>query len=205
MTAPVRLAWTPAPVRVGRREAAWALLRDVVGAPVRIENTCPRCGGGHGAVRVHAAAGTPRTRASIAYAGGYAIVALAPASAASSIGVDAESAESARDLAAVLGRPGATARDWVRVEAALKADGRGLRVEPARVEVAAVSGGACAGSGGSRVRSSEMAPRATPEWTAVVPDRDDPLHGWDVTGPAGVLVSVALAGAAERSLRTVWS
>ncbi len=58
------------------------------------------------------------------------------------VGVDAEPApaphgdDAARrsDLSRVLGGPQRTAiRRWVRLEAVLKADGRGLRVDPSRV------------------------------------------------------------------------
>ena len=63
----------------------------------------------------------------------------------------------------------ATVRVWGRVEAALKADGRGLRVEPATVVVAPAADG----------------------WTAAAPD-GDVYTGWDVPGPPGVLVSVAV-------------
>jgi 4'-phosphopantetheinyl transferase len=51
----------------------------------------------------------------------------------------------------------------------LKADGRGLRVEPATVVVSAAAGG----------------------WTAAVPDGEVYI-GWDAPGPPGILVSVAV-------------
>ena len=69
----------------------------------------------------------------------------------------------------VLGRGEAAARSWTRVEAALKADGRGLRVDPATIEVHETATG----------------------WTAAVPDGGT-FEGWDAAGPASLIVSVAV-------------
>lgn len=116
-------------------------------------------------------------RASVTYAGAFAIVALSPAVA---VGVDAELHHDARrEVAGLQGVLGAgtepDVRDWVRVEAALKADGRGLRVEPSSVRV--------------HLGDTDVLPR---RWTAGVPGRALPITGWDLTGPAGVLVSAAV-------------
>ena len=63
-------------------------------------------------------------------------------------------------------------REWTRVEAVLKADGRGLRVDPAAVTVTgrATARGAAAVDGLAASAST----------------------GWDVPGPPGIIVSVAV-------------
>ena len=64
----------------------------------------------------------------------------------------------------------------VRVEAALKADGRGLRVAHEEVRVAERPGGYDGVDG----------------WTAHVPGAPDVISGWDAGGVPGVLVAVAV-------------
>ena len=144
----VRLAWAPVPADVPRREVAWRLLRELAG-DVELRNPCPFCGGPHGPVTLPASPWV----ASVAYAAGYAVVAVAPAA----IRVDR-----------VLG-PAATPRDWARMEAALKADGRGLRVDPGAV----------------RVRDTDAG------WSADLPGGGK-LIGWDLPGPDGVVVAAAI-------------
>lgn len=168
-----------------RREVAWSLLREL--APgARVTNACAFCGAPHGAVRLHGVAAV----ASVTYAGGFAIVTVADADVVAAIGVDAEVAGRSErrvagssptveggevSLARVLGE-GASLREWVRVEAVLKADGRGLRVDPALVGIRTADDG----------------------WSATLPDRTGSFAGIDVDGPPGVLVSVAVrARAAE--------
>ncbi|QKJ18804.1 hypothetical protein [Microbacterium hominis] len=121
-------------------------------------------------------------RASVSYAAGFAVAVVAPAAAAEAVGVDAESdaAGPPGEYAGVLGPERvASAREWTRVEAALKADGRGLRVDPAAV----------------RIRARPAAPGAASPpastWTATVPD-GGAFEGWDAAGPPGLVVSVAL-------------
>jgi 4'-phosphopantetheinyl transferase len=165
----VDVAWAAVPPDSPRRDHAWRLLAELLPAGADLENPCPRCGGPHGPVVV---ARAPFV-ASVTYAGGYAIAAVAATRDAAALGIDAEPELDARRDAAgmtgVLGDGHATVRDWVRVEAALKADGRGLRVEPATVDVVPAADG----------------------WTAAVPD-GDVYTGWDVPGPPGILVSVAV-------------
>ncbi|MCJ1708685.1 hypothetical protein [Microbacterium sp. VKM Ac-2923] len=91
------------------------------------------------------------------------------------IGVDAVPAD-AGGLERVL--PGETdARDWARAEAVLKADARGLTVDPAYVSV------------------REDADR----WWATVIEHPGGRHataewcGWDLDGPEGVVAAVAIA------------
>jgi 4'-phosphopantetheinyl transferase len=157
----MRIAWAPVPAGTPRRAVAWDLVRELIPG-ARLTNPCPRCGGAHGAVRVHGADAV----ASVSYAGGLAVVAVA--SGAEAIGVDAERSDREPGVGRVL-RPGATVRDWVRVEAVLKADGRGVRVDPSLVDI----------------RFSADAR------TARVADRDVEYEVTDVGGPPGVVVSVA--------------
>lgn len=180
MRSAVRLAWAPVPPGTPRRETAWATLRSLLPDGVELTQVCSRCGGPHGPIAV---AGAP-ARVSVAYAGVFAIVAVADERVVSALGIDAElEVDPVRDaagLAGVLG-PGSSpsVRAWTRVEAALKADGRGLRVDPARVRVDGDGEG----------------------WSAHV-DGGGVFAGWDATGPDGVLVSVAVRAAPEeRSAR----
>lgn len=171
LTSPVRLSAAPVRRGVARREVAWGLLSEL--APgVSLTNPCPRCGGPHGPVRLEGS----DLVASVTYAGDHAIVGVAPRRFASALGIDAEPAVDARrdavGLIGVLGagRP-ANVRAWTRVEATLKADGRGLRLDPALVEVTETASG----------------------WTARVPERTETFLGYDLAGaPPGILVSAAL-------------
>ncbi|KRE31301.1 4'-phosphopantetheinyl transferase superfamily protein [Agromyces sp. Soil535] len=126
------------------------LLRDLAArlGAVRPEEVvvvarCERCGGDHGRPRVHwpDASGSPPS-VSLASCSALVIAALAPSGIA--VGVDVERPRAARSREAetdrraavvqLLGGSRRTAiRRWVRAEAVLKADGRGLRVEPASV------------------------------------------------------------------------
>ncbi|WP_243073897.1 chemotaxis protein CheY [Microbacterium sp. SS28] len=165
----IRIAWRDIPEGSPRRDTAWRLLRELLPDGAELTNPCPRCGGSHGPVRV---SGAPAV-VSVTYAGPLAIVAVADTGAVTAIGIDAEPVEDARrdaaGLAGVLGAGAASVRSWTRVEAALKADGRGLRVDPASV----------------RVREHDT------RWTAVVPGAEH-LQGWDAEGPEGFVVSVAV-------------
>jgi 4'-phosphopantetheinyl transferase len=99
------------------------------------------------------------------------------------IGVDAVPADAA-GLERVL--PGETdARDWARVEAVLKADGRGLAVDPAQVVVEESADG----------------------WRAWIVEHPDDRNstaewrGWDLDGPEGVVAALAVDGPAEARRR----
>lgn len=174
-SAGIQVAWRRVDAGVPRREVAYALLRELAGAPnAPITQTCPTCGGPHGPVTLSGGA----VRASVAYARArasrevVAVVAVAPAATTMLLGVDAEFAvDPIRDavgVGEVLGRPTAGIRDWVRVEAVLKATGQGLRTDPSAVRVA------------TRAR----------DWSAAVPGFA-PVSGIDVTGIPGVIVAVA--------------
>ncbi len=175
---PPHIRWRTVEPGRDRREVAWDLIRDEVGGSIRLTNPCPRCGGPHGPVQVHGA----DVRVSVSYAGDLAIIAL---SGAAAVGVDAElrhdEHRDAAGLGGVLGPASdPSVRDWVRVEAALKADGRGLRVEPAQVVI--------------RLDDTDIAPQ---RWGASVPGHPRPIIGWDLPGPPGVIVSAAIATGAS--------
>ncbi|GAB3147244.1 hypothetical protein GCM10027058_05910 [Microbacterium neimengense] len=106
---------------------------------------------------------------SLAYAGDLVVAALADDG---DIGVDVEEGSGATSTRLERLAPGSTLRDWTRFEAATKAVGADLRhgVQlPAVVE----------GEG----------------WRTVVAGRA--VHGWDADAPAGFVISVARAAAAE--------
>lgn len=171
----VEVAWQEVAAGADRRATAWRLLGRLLPRDAVLGNACPRCGAPHGPVAV---TGAPFA-ASVSYAGGFAVVAAAARRDVSALGVDAEAVADGHrgepGLAAVLGLSSATLTDWTRVEAVLKADGRGLRVDPGRVRVQASAHG----------------------WTARVP-ADDGLsrpvayRGWEVAGPPGLAISVAV-------------
>jgi 4'-phosphopantetheinyl transferase len=124
------------------------LLRTLAGeltatppAAVPLMASCPDCGGPHGQPAIVGSG----LRLSLSHGEG---VVVAAASWGSAVGVDTESWEaSAERLAAIEKLTGqASVQHWMRVEAVLKADGRGLRVDPADVTIAGVEG---------RVRDSE--------------------------------------------------
>ena len=119
-----------------------ALAGDLLGIPperVPVSATCPDCGGPHGAPVI---AGSD-LHVSLSHADGL-VVAAARRGAA--VGVDVErstvAAERLAAIGALTGR--ASVRHWTRVEAVLKADGRGLRLDPSLVvidtEVASLGG-----------------------------------------------------------------
>ena len=165
----VRIAWRAVPAGMPRREVAWALLRELLPPTATIDNPCPRCGGPHGPVRIHGA----QAAASVTYAGGHALVAVCTAEGVAAVGIDAESVEDPRrdaaGLVGVLGPGAASVRSWTRVEAALKADGRGLRVDPAAVRIEENPAG----------------------WIAHVPGGGSVI-GWDAPGPRELVLSVAM-------------
>lgn len=185
MTPPygVRVAWRAVADGIPRRDVAWDLLREQLPPGAVIDNPCPRCGGPHGPVRIRGAQAT----ASVTYAGGRAVVAVcsgADVAGIAALGIDAEPLDDARrdaaGLAGVLGPGEASVRSWTRVEAALKADGRGLRVDPATVGIEEHPGG----------------------WTARVPGGGT-MSGWDAAGPDDLVISVAVRRvSAEQAARS---
>lgn len=168
----MEVAWRRVPRGAPRRDTAWALLHEMLPAGALLGNRCSRCGGPHGAIVVENAP----FAASVSYAGDLAVAAVAPlGDGVIAIGVDAEpDVDPQRDRAGLRGVLGGDrevpVREWTRVEAALKADGRGLRVDPAGV-------GLVVGAAG---------------WTASVPGGHR-IIGWDAAAPAGVTISVAVS------------
>jgi 4'-phosphopantetheinyl transferase len=115
-----------------------ALVAEQLGlAPdaVPLVATCPDCGGPHGRPEL---AGSD-LRVSLTHAGG---LVIAVATHGRAIGIDAEplaeplrADATARDAAIRSVAAGEGLLHWTRVEAALKADGRGLRVKPSDVHI----------------------------------------------------------------------
>ncbi len=147
---------------VAGRSLLRAVVAELVGIPVEtvaIEARCPDCGGAHGRPRLSAPAALAEVvHVSLTHAAGWS---FAAASLRGTVGIDAEPRAGDPDrLRAIEQLTGAAAtsdplRHWTRVEAALKADGRGLRVDPAAVSVepcAAGEASLCALVPGSRAR-----------------------------------------------------
>ncbi len=127
---------------------------------------CPRCGAPHAGVEV---IGAPAL-AGVSYADTLVVAAVAPRNRVAALGVDVEAVAitPARedDLRRLL-RPSRTPvlRRWTRIEAVLKADGRGLLVDPAEVRLTRGAGG--------------------------VPGRPARFRLRDVPGPGRYLISLA--------------
>jgi 4'-phosphopantetheinyl transferase len=108
---------------------------------VEVTAVCERCGAEHGRPRLRwADAQAPPPTASLASCAHLVVAAIAPTGVA--VGVDVEPARMPREADAARrraivellgGTPRTAVRRWVRAEAVLKADGRGLRVEPGQV------------------------------------------------------------------------
>ena len=127
---------------------------------------CLRCGQRHGPVEL---TGVPAV-ASVSYTQGLVVAALAPSGAVSRLGVDVErdaaTATRVRDLEQLIGYAHEPVlRRWTRIEAVLKADGRGLLVDPGDVRF----------DGG----------------TAVIVGAPTSYHVSDIDGPDGFVISLA--------------
>ena len=127
--------------KVAGRVALTELVAQLAGVEhgdVEITGRCPDCGGSHGRPVVREPRGARSFGVSRTYAATSPIVAVRTGGA---VGVDAESRvgmPAARLEAIRALRPGCDGdalREWTRVEAVLKADGRGLRVDPAAVRL----------------------------------------------------------------------
>lgn len=165
---------TPASIHGEASAAGRRLLTEAIAAAGEpgavVTSHCDTCGGDdHG--RPVVASG--RTVVSVAYAAGLVMVAAAPAEAASAIGIDVETdrAGALDDLAALFApHPAPDVRRWTQLEAALKADGRGIRVSPERVVIA------------------QRAGRAFAE----VPGREGLIELFDAPAPRGYRASLAV-------------
>ncbi|QIS41110.1 4-phosphopantetheinyl transferase [Clavibacter capsici] len=134
----------PARTAAGR-DALRALAAELVGADpadVTVRARCATCGGAHGRPVLGGSRALDALHASVTHAGDAVVVAV---SADGPIGIDAE--PRGRETP-----PGMALADWVRIEAVLKADGRGLRVEPTRVRFADDAGGVVAWIDGEAAR-----------------------------------------------------
>ncbi|MBP2422030.1 hypothetical protein [Microbacterium imperiale] len=160
-----------------------ASLRDRGIRVPRIGRVCPRCGGAHGPARATDAGAPVDVAVSVSYAGGWAIAATAAGRGAFAIDAELRALDPAARLRlrTALGDDKADAATWTRVEAALKADGRGLRVDPATVRLIPVGD----------------------DWLAHVPGRPGALRIQEVAGPAELVISLATAAeaASDRSMR----
>lgn len=164
--------------RLTGREAAGflagrKLIRDVVrrlraGDEVRIDSRCVRCGEHHGAPR------TPGVALSVSHAGD--LVVVAASRHAQTLGVDIEAvvAESRMTQLAPM-FAAASVPDlagWTRIEAAVKADGRGFEIEPSAVRL-------------------HPLPLDRGEWSAALPGRATRLRVATIEGPDGYVLSIA--------------
>jgi 4'-phosphopantetheinyl transferase len=138
---------------------------------------CDHCGGDHGRIHV---IGAP-VSVSVSYAGPVAIVAVLPDDAGAAVGIDIEEATAPagrmHELAALFAPDDPPdLATWTRIEAVLKADGRGLRVPPNRVRFA-----------------EEGGERMLPGLLATLPGTDDRFEVATVDALSGYVVSVAVA------------
>lgn len=166
------------------RELLTALVGELapeVVATVTISRRCATCGAAdHGAPIV---GGAP-VAVSIAYAGAAVAVAAAPQAEAAAVGVDLERVTAAGRHAplAELGplfAPGAapSLEGWTLLEAALKADGRGLRVELADCII--------------REAPAAASRDGAAEYEVGAPGRAGPIEAAVLPGPEGFVLSVA--------------
>lgn len=157
--------------------AGRTLLRDLVlrlGGPAdfRIDSRCERCGHDHAAPRSAGFA------LSVSHADD--LVVVAASATATAVGVDLETdaaGERVSGLRDLL--PGVEAPDlaaWTRVEAAVKADGRGLAIDLDAVRLHPHAGG-----------------QDATEWTVDLPGRTQGIRVATLRGPLGHTLSVARA------------
>lgn len=149
-----------------------ALVQSIRGpGQVLIDSRCHRCGGEHDRPR------TADVSLSVSHSGD--LVAVAIAAGTVRLGVDIE-AQSAADRVSELGslfRDGAAPdlAGWTRLEAAVKADGRGLEVDPSAVIM--------------HDRPRDVHPRV---WSAALPGGVTRIEVVTLSGPPGHVLSVAL-------------
>ena len=170
------MAWRAVSPGATRREVAYALIREVVGdADLVVTQVCDRCGGDHGPVVGEG--GPVRVRGADARArvSGDEVAVVAVATGVAALGIDAEfEVDPVRDaagIAAALGRESASIHDWGRVEAALKASGAGVHIDPSQVLVQGPPG----------------------SWTATVPGTAASFRGADLSRIPNLVVAVAYA------------
>ena len=124
-----------------------SLVAELLGADARdvvIDARCPRCGLQHGRPRVMAPAAAVGIGVSVSHTEGTTVVAAARSRAvgvdAEPAHLDAERAAAIHEIAGAAPDGAAPVRHWTRVEAVLKADGRGLKVDPRGILFTAIGG-----------------------------------------------------------------
>lgn len=152
-------------------------------ADLGFTTTCERCGADHGRPRLE---GLP-IAVSISHAGDMVAVAAASQADAAAIGIDIERVPSGgahqrlSELAPLFApAPAPDTEGWTLLEAALKADGRGLRVDVSQVQVGEIGTGRWAQSRAVRIAG-----------------RGDPVDAGTVAGPGGFVLSAATIPAAS--------
>jgi len=143
--------------------------------------TCERCGADHGRPRLQHAP----VAVSVSYAGPVVAVAAVRLGDANAVGIDIErrplgkADEPLHELANLFGS--ATPPDiaqWTMLEAVVKADGRGIRLDLSTVHIGEPSSGVLPGSRAVRV-----------------PGREHGIDTMTLTGPAGFVLSAAIVPA----------
>jgi 4'-phosphopantetheinyl transferase len=149
---------------VGRALVA-DLVEGLTPGDVGLETQCPTCGASdHGMLRATSGA----VAVSVSYAVDAVAVAVASSTAARSVGIDIEQSRPGpmTDLARLFApAPPPTIDEWTAIEAVVKADGRGLRIDPAGVELTAAAGTALPGGRIARLpggRSLEVSRTSAP-------------------------------------------
>ncbi|HWI31783.1 MAG TPA: hypothetical protein VNT50_09850 [Microbacterium sp.] len=145
-----------------------------------LSNRCEQCGADdHGAPRVSGADAV----VSVSYARGLVAVAAAHLADAAALGIDIETGTPAGPLTelAPLFAPGEPPdlRGWTLIEAALKADGRGLRVAPAAVRL---------GADGALLPAARR---------VLIAGLDDGIEAAPAPAPEGFVLSVAVRSGAR--------
>jgi 4'-phosphopantetheinyl transferase len=164
-----------------------ALLAGLIGeltdaADLGFTTTCERCGAEHGRPRLERVP----VAVSISSAGSVVAVAAAAQTDAGAIGVDIERVPAGgagtqlSELAALFApAPPPDTEGWTLLEAALKADGRGIAVDLDGVHIGAIGTGRIAGSRAVRI-----------------PGRVDAVDAGLIAGPTGFVLSAAMVPAA---------
>lgn len=149
-----------------------ALVRRITGSDaVLVSSRCARCGADHGRPR------SAGVSLSVSHAEDLVVVAATAGSIP--LGIDVEEAAAAGRLAELASMfPDGSAPDlaaWTRIEAVVKADGRGFEIDPSDVLLQARADGAdpCV-------------------WSAALPGRPSPLEVMTLVGPPGYMLSVAV-------------
>lgn len=163
-------------VRAAGFLAGRLLIRELVlrlggGPAVTLDSACPRCGDDHAAPR------TPGFMLSVSHADD--LVAVAVSTGTTPVGVDIEPDSAAARVAelAPMFAPGPAPdlAGWTQIEAAVKADGRGLEIDPGTVVV----------------RPEPLGPGSPQVWSVTLPGRPQRLQAATLPGPAGFTLSVA--------------